>query len=147
MIIAFVMIGSFVLSKAAKKKQAVTTHTQTTTPLEKEDQESASQAPKKVFFYKSIGESNPQLAKEQATQQVTKYTVHVQTVNTKKEAELLLVKMSQAGFIGFYTPMRSGGKVNYHVRLGIFADQSEANQTLVKMAKKTSIQGSVTKLQ
>ena len=101
----------------------------------------------KPFFYSGVGGSNPELARPTSTQKTIKFTVNIQTARTKQEAETLLLKLSQAGFSGYYTPVRQADQVLYHVRLGVFSEEGEAFKTVATLKRKTALAGSVAQLQ
>lgn len=142
LVILTVMGGSFLAAKLSQKKSQSHKRAKLEQPAAKKPQTST----KKPFFYTSVGSSNPESTQVKATQSVAKFTVNIRTFKSKTEAEKLLTGLVGAGFFGYYTPVRNGDHVLYHVRLGIFSDEREATKTLITLQKKTAFQGSVTQL-
>ncbi|MCX6124725.1 MAG: SPOR domain-containing protein [Proteobacteria bacterium] len=138
-VIAFVIVGSFTLAKI-KRFSPLKNYSKKQIPMIAPDFE-------KPFFYSGVGGSNPELARPTSSQKTIKFTVNVQTARTKLEAETLLLKLNQAGFSGYYTPVRQADQVLYHVRLGVFAEEGEAFRTVASLKRKTALTGSVAQLQ
>lgn len=101
----------------------------------------------KPLFYDSIGSSDPEAAVTRSAGRVIRYTVDVKTTSTREEAEQVLKDLTNAGLLGYYTPVRQKDRVVYHVRLGVYQDEREAQRTLATLQNKTKIAGSVTQLQ
>lgn len=99
------------------------------------------------FFYSSIGSSDPNIDTTHASQPVSKYTVNIKTFSTKSDAEALLKQLHDFGFFAYYTPVRQEGQVLYHVRLGIYSEEKDAERTLANLQRKTTMKGSVAQLQ
>ena len=102
---------------------------------------------KKPLFYESIGSSDPDAAVTHGSGRVIRYTVDVKTVSTREQAEQVLKDLTGAGLMGYYTPVRQKDRVAYHVRLGVYQDEREAQRTLATLQNKTKIAGSVAQLQ
>lgn len=101
----------------------------------------------KPLFYDSVGSSDPEAAVTKGAGRVIRYTVSVKTVGTREEAEKILRDLTNAGLMGYYTPVRQKDHVAYHVRLGVYQDEREAAKTLATLQTKAKITGSVTQLQ
>lgn len=101
----------------------------------------------KPLFYDSIGSSDPEAAVTRGAGRVIRYTVDVKTTSTREEAEQVLKELTSAGLLGYYTPVRQKDRVVYHVRLGVYQDEREAQRTLATLQTKTKIAGSVAQLQ
>jgi cell division septation protein DedD len=106
-----------------------------------------SKNPDMPLFYTSVGGSAPSNDTPSSASKVsTRYTIELATVNSQADAESMLIRLKDRGVDGFYTPMRRGSEVLFHVRIGLFANADEAEQSRKKIATRTNLSGRVTRL-
>jgi septal ring-binding cell division protein DamX len=101
------------------------------------------------YFYKTIGSSLAASSATRLQSQTTqsKYTVLIKTVTSQSEAEKIMAQLAQKGVSAYYTPVQGEGRVLYHIRLGIYNDQRDAEATLATLENKLKIKGQVSVLQ
>lgn len=75
-----------------------------------------------------------------------KFTIHVGTYASKREAEQKILELNRANISAFYTPVRLNTRVLFHVRTGVFSSVKDA-QTMQSRLASRNITTSVTKLQ
>jgi cell division septation protein DedD len=140
-----IFIGVFSVS-ALNKKVKHKSETQAETNAENSAIKSKGSEDQAVF-YTSVGGSSPSSDNAPSSGRVaTRYTIELGTVNSQADAESLLLKLKDRGIDGFYTPMRRGGRVIFHVRIGLFASADDAEQNLKKIAARANVKGRVTRL-
>lgn len=146
-LIVIVFFGSFATSRLRRKLQEKQTLSQSIpSDVQQERLKTVSETPKAVF-YSSVGGSSPLESATQVPERISRrYTIELGTLESQKDAESLLLNLKSKGIDGFYTPTRRGGQVYYHVRLGLFTNQDEAEQNLKKIATRVNLQGRVAKL-
>lgn len=133
----FLLIFSFAKLHYVKRNQGLKTHQYT----------SSNQLSKTALFYPNLGGSNSEINNSISTKPVQKYTVHLKSVKSQEEAESTLKILNKHGYFGYYTPVQFRDTVVYHVRIGIYSDEEDAQNAASKIQKKISIKGSVSKLQ
>lgn len=142
-----IFIGVFSVSawnKKIKSKQVVST---VPTLPQAASQEPIKSTDEKPIFYTSVGGSSPSGDVQQSSGKVsTRYTIELGTVNSQADAESMLLRLKDRGIDGFYTPMRRGGRVIFHVRIGLFASADDAQQSLKKIAARANVSGRVARL-
>ncbi len=141
LLISVVGLATFLTAKFTAKSRTTKASTQAIIK-----QHSHKTDKKEPFAYKEIGHSIASDSVTHGGQRVAKYTVNVKTFTSRDDAEKMLDQLSSSGLMGYYTPMRQGDKIVYHVRLGIYSDESDAKKTLAQLHSKTKLQGLVTQL-
>lgn len=150
-IAATLLIGIFigVFSVSAWNKKAKSKQVLSSAPTVQQDAspEPIKATDDKPIFYTSVGGSSPSADVPQASGKVsTRYTIELGTVNSQADAESLLLRLKDRGIDGFYTPMRRGGRVIFHVRIGLFSSADDAEQSLKKIAARANVSGRVARL-
>ena len=150
-ITAALLVGIFIgvfsvsaLNRRARHKPVASVKTEQPT---KPEASAPKEAEEKPLFYTSVGGSSPSADSPSSTARVsTRYTIELATVKSQADAESMLIRLKDRGLDGFYTPVRRGGQVLFHVRIGMFSNADDASQNLKKIAARANIQGRVAKL-
>jgi cell division septation protein DedD len=145
-IIFSVVFSVAALKKRFRKEQLPSEERQSVSELKASAKASPKSEPNPVF-YTNVGGSAPSDDLPVVSKKIaTRYTIELGTVASQTDAESLLLRLKDRGIDGFYTPMRRSGKVVYHVRVGLYANQDDAEQSLKKFATRANVKGRVTKL-
>ena len=140
-IVAAVVVGSFAAARLTRRKTIISAE-QSLKP--------SNQQPTLIaqpFFYNAVGLSDPDAAQQKTTDHITRFTLDIRSCTTRDEAESLLSILEKSGVHGFYTPVRQGDHVVYHVRVGIFTNEDEARQMASTLKQKARLNGLVSRLQ
>ena len=116
-------------------------------PAQLQKVESVATSASQPLYYSSVGASDPDSAQKSSAQRVSRYTIAVREAVSRETAESLLADLEKSGIHGFYTPVRQGDHVIYHVRIGVFASEDEAQRVASSLNQKSRIRGSVARLQ
>ena len=145
-----VVTGTFVVATANKKirHKHLTKISPESTSEDVITKEESARPAVKPLFYTSVGGSTQGSKRDTPSNKLnSRYTIELATLKTQGEADELLLKLKTRGIDGFYTPTRRGGEVLYHVRLGIFTNQDDAEKTRRKVSQASPYKGAVAKLQ
>ena len=85
------------------------------------------------LFYKSIGEDETTLVKEEPH---IGYTIHLGTFSKKEPAMALVEHLRKEGVNSFYSPVQRGAEVLFHVRSGVYQNQKVALDRATALRKK-----------
>ena len=100
------------------------------------------------FFYNKIGQFDGMEEEDSAKSLPTpaQFTVELRKSPHLKEAQSLVKRLSKQGVDAYYTPMKDGSTIYYHVMSGVFPTRDLAMQQADFLKQELDLSGSVQRL-